>query len=488
MTMAIFTAIKDFLLRERTLGPSRIDQFRSAAQQGSESPCGEGPPCGCRKRAPARRKRVRQRGVALVAVMIAIAITLVISNEFGTSTNGDLMAAANYRDQMRSHFLARSALNMSELVIRVQQRIDNVQQLRDAGIRITDFADQVLLAFCGTSEEVQAAIGLSSTDTKGLGADIGTCGITGQIGTDDDKLNLNCANGNVQTTSKYLKSELDALIYFPAYDPVFEDPDADGYRRDRATQAAAIVDYIDGDSQRVHEFGTTEDYGYENLKDRYRPKNNYIDTLGELRLVRGVDDRFWTLFGPAFTVYGGCKVNISAVSNTQLIAAILYLSVPDKLVNVDPVLKDPAKLFALARLVAMARQFGMIFTKPEDFAAFVKDPVAQLSALAGKPGDVGADDAANALTGPLAQITGGQKLGLELDLAKLKQIVSAGPRRTYRVEAWGEIERKQKNADGSPVYPAIRSTITGVWDTRVVPQNVRKPPVPKGAWVFQRED
>jgi general secretion pathway protein K len=466
MTMATFTAIKDFLLRERTLGKGRV--------------------------APApvsSRKRVRQRGVALVAVMIAIAITLVISNEFGTSTNSDLMAAANYRDQMRSHFLARSALNMSELVIRIQQRIDNVQQLRDAGIRITDFADQVLLAFCGTGEEVQAAIGLSSSDTKGLGADIGTCGITGQIGTDDDKLNLNCANGNVQTTSKYLKSELDALIYFPAYDPVFEDPDAEGYRRDRATQAAAIVDYIDGDSQRVHDFGTTEDYGYENLKDRYKPKNNYIDTLGELRMVRGVDDRFWTLFGPAFTVYGSCKVNISAVSNTQLIAAILYLAAPDKLVNVDPVLKDPVKLFALAGLVAKARQFGMIFTKPEDFAAFVKDPVAQLGALAGQSGTLSGSAAANALSGgALNALTGGQKLGLELDLTKLKQIVSAGPRRTYRVEAWGEIERKQKNADGSPVFPAIRSTITGVWDTRVVPQNVRKPPVPKGAWVFQRED
>ena len=64
----------------------------------------------------------------------------------------------------------------------------------------------------------------------------------------------------------------------------------------------------------------------------------------------------------------------------------------------------------------------------------------------------------------------------------------AGPRRTYKLEAWGEIERKQKNKDGSPVYPAIRSTITGVWDTKVVPQNVRKPPMPNGAWVFLRED
>ncbi|HEY0986387.1 MAG TPA: hypothetical protein VGD80_05010 [Kofleriaceae bacterium] len=458
--MTTFSAIKDFLLRERTLG-----RRRGAT--------------------PVRRKRARQRGVALVAVMIAIAITLVISNEFGTSTNGDLMAAANYRDQMRSHFLARSALSLSELVIHIQRRIDNIAQLRDAGIRITDFADQVLLAFCGNSEEVQAAIGLSSSDAKGLGADIGTCGVTGQITTDDDKINLNCANGNVQTTAKYLKSELDALVYFPAYDPIFEDPDAEGYRRDRATQVAAIIDYIDADTQHLHDFGTTEDYGYENLKDRYKPKNNYVDTIGELRLVRGVDDRFWTLFGPSFTVYGGCQINVSALQNSQLIAAILYLSA--KNAN-DPIVQDPVRLFALAGLVAKAGQFGMTFTKPEDFAGFVKDPAAQLGLVAGQAGTLAGSAAGAAIASGIPGLTGGQKLGLELDITKLKQIVTAGPRKTYRVEAWGEIERKQKMADGSPVFPPIRTTITGVWDTRRVPQNARRPGAPKGTWVFQRED
>jgi general secretion pathway protein K len=456
--MTAITAIKDFLLRERTLGrrPSRT---------------------------PRQRRRARQRGVALVAVMIAIAITLVITNEFGTSTSVDLMAAANYRDQMRSHFLARSAVNLSELVIRVQQRIDNVQQLRDSGIRITDFADQVLLAFCGSSEEVQAAIGLSSSDTKGLGADIGTCGIVGAITTEDDKINLNCANGN-DTTAKTLKSTLDALIFFPAYDPVFEEPDAEGYRRDRATEASAIVDYIDADNVRVRDRGTSEDYGYENLKDPYKPKNNYIDTVSELRLVRGVDDRFWTLFGPAFTVYGGCKTNVSAVSNSQLIAALLYLTAKNP--N-DPVLQDPIRLFGLAGLVAKAKGFGVSFTKLQDFADFVKDPAAQIGTLATKSGTLAGSAASAAVAGGIPGLTGGQKLGLELDMTKLGQIASAGPRRTYRVEAWGEIERKQKMSDGSPVFPAIRSTISGVWDTKVVPQNIRKP-VPKGAWVYLRED
>jgi general secretion pathway protein K len=456
--MTMLSAIKAFLLRERSLGGRPV--------------------------APARRKRNRQRGVALVAVMIAIAIVLVIANEFGTSTNVDLMAAANYRDQMRAHFLARSAVNLSELVIRIQQRLDNVKQLRDAGIRITDFADQVLLAFCGNPEQVQSMIGFSTSDVKGLGVDIGTCGIVDrQITTDDDKINLNCANGS-KATEDVVKSTLDALVYFPAYDPVFEEPDAEGYRRDRATQVSAILDYIDADSAHIHDIGTTEEYGYENLKDAYKPKNNYMDTIGELRLVRGVDDRFWTLFGSAFTVYGGCKVNLTSVSNPQLIAGLLYLAAKNP--N-DPMLQDPLKLFALAGLVAQAKQFGETFNQVKDFVDFVKDPQSAIGLLAGQAGSLAGSAAGAALAGGIPALAG-QKLGLELDANKLNQIVQTGPRRTYRVQAFGEIERKQKSADGSPVFPPIRATVTGIWDTKVVPQNVRKPPAPKGAWVFMRED
>jgi hypothetical protein len=268
--MRIITNIWSFLVKERALGGPVVKRSR-------------------------KRRRV-QRGVALVTALIAIALAFVISNQFGTTTNVDMIGAANYRDKMRAHFLAKSASNLSELVIRIQQRIDNIKQL-SGSVQITDFADQVLLAFCGSSEEVQAAVGFSSTDAKGLGADIGSCGIVGQITTEDDKINLNCANGNAATAAT-LKSALDGLVYFPAYDPVFEEADAEGYRRDRALQVSSIVDYIDSDGLRNRDRGTNEDYGYENLKDPYKPKNNYLDTVGEVKLARGVDDRFWTLFGP----------------------------------------------------------------------------------------------------------------------------------------------------------------------------------------------
>ena len=50
-----------------------------------------------------------------------------------------------------------------------------------------------------------------------------------------------------------------------------------------------FIDYVDKNTQRLHDTGTTEDYGYESLKDPYKPKNNYIDSIGELKLVRGVE-------------------------------------------------------------------------------------------------------------------------------------------------------------------------------------------------------
>ncbi|MEJ7601163.1 MAG: hypothetical protein WKG01_24885 [Kofleriaceae bacterium] len=428
---------------------------------------------------PAVRRR-KQRGVALVIVLICIAVTLTLTSQFGTSTNVDMIQSANYRDQMRAHFLARSSLNLSELVIRLQQRIDNIKELRGS-VQITDFADQVMLAFCGTPEEVNAAVGLTSADASGLGADIGTCGVVGQISTEDDKLNVNCLNGNDATAATF-KSALDALVFFNAYDPVFEEGDAEGWRRDRAQQVAAMTDYIDSLTLKLRERGTTEDYGYESLKDPYKAKNNYIDSVGELKLAKGVDDRFWSLFGSSFTAYGSCKVNLSALTNSQLIAAVLYLSAKNPQ---DPVLTDPRKLFALAGFIARSKQFGQQFTTVDDFVEFVKAPTQGIAALAGKGGMAGS--AASAAVG--AGLPGAADVvGMELDKTKLGQMAVAGPRRTYRVQAWGEIERKQKKQDGTPVFPAIRSTLTGVWDTKVVIQNVRKPPAPKGAWVFLREE
>ena len=421
------------------------------------------------------RKHFSQQGVALIAAMLALVGILVMTNDFGTKTNLDAVGAANSRDQMRAHFLARSALSLSELVIRLQQRLDNIQQLK--GVQITEFADMLMTAFGGDKQQVGELLGPIGSSAKGLGADIGTFGVS--ISTDDDKINVNCANARGQTTNALIQ-RINALYYFPIYDAIFQDPDADGWRRDRQTQTDAIVDYIDVDAARADQPGAPEDYGYETLKDTYFAKNNQIDTVGEMRLIRGVDDRLWSLFGNAFTVYGGCKTNLSAVTDPKVLASIIFLAADDS-ESGNPVLQNPNLLWALASVVAKAHELGFVFTSTDEFIDFVKDPAGTLmmglSQAAGKSGSSSPS---------LPGLPPGLK-GVKLSKLKLDQIATAGPRRTYRIQAWGEVERDSK------MFPNIRRTITAVWDTNVQPQNYRPPAnisttVPRGAYVFLREE
>src|SRR5262249_19288962 len=216
------------------------------------------------------------------------------------------------------------------------------------------------------------------------------------------------------------------------YDPIFSDPDADGWKRDRDLQTAAILDYVDVDSARYGQPGAPEDYGYETLKDQYWPKNNQLDTVGEMRLIRGVDDRLWSLFGDRFTVYGSCKTNLMAVTDPAIIASMIFLAASKDDAQ-NPVLQNPDLLWSLAMVVVKARDPGFVFTSTDDFVALVKDPSGTLMmGLAQSKTGTGTTPA-------LPGLPPGVK-GVKLDKVKLDQIAMAGPRRTYRIKATGEVE------------------------------------------------
>jgi general secretion pathway protein K len=436
------------------------------------------------------RPRPRQKGIALIAAIVALGICAVVSYDFSGTTNLDYAAAANHRDAVRAQFLARSALNLSELVIRMQQELD-AQRNNIGPMQITDYADQLMMAFCGTREEVEGAVGVPMEQLKGLGADVGTCGVS-YFETEDGKINLNCAGGNA-ATAEALKKRLQSLVFFPAFDPIFQEETADGWRRDRDTQVYALLDYVDKDRAKTDAPGTPEDFGYENLRDDYKAKDNYLDSPGEIRLIRGVDDRFWNVFGPAFTIYGSCKTNLSAVKDTNLIASIIQLTAKEP--N-DPVVQDPQKLWLLAGVVVKAREFGFVFGSTADFVEFVKDPRAAMGAATQDPSQPGgaAGGATGGSTGgidPLQACCGipaGTPIGVALEQTKVDQIATAEAYRTYRVEAWGEVARAQLDAEGNPIFPPIRRTWTGVWNTKNQNQNKRNNVGATGTWVFLKEE
>jgi type II secretory pathway component PulK len=425
-----------------------------------------------------RSAPIRQRGIAIMAVVTALAILGAVVAESSTDTTVDYTAAANARDEMESEFLTRSGANLTQMIIRLQTDVLDKMRKDLGDFQVADYSGLFMGAFGGGAEEVDAMAqllgGFRGDAIKGLGVAVGRFDVA--ISTDDGKINMNCASERLEETQrKTLKAQLEALFYFEAFDPIFESPDAEGWRRDRATQAAALIDYVDPGRDQFGTQGAQEDYGYESLEDRYAPKNNYLDTVGELKQVRGIDDRMWALFGDQFTVYGDCKVNIGAVNDPKLIAAILFLAAknPD-----DPVVKDPQKLWALATFVIEARSLGLIFDDIQAFADLVKDPLGGLgSAFAETASATGTSSSL-----PPA-VSGLQIEGLELDTQKLGQVARSGPRRTYRVEVVATVPRGE---EGNGMEYVRR--LTAVWDTKTQNQNMRDQNYAKGAWVYWRED
>jgi hypothetical protein len=417
----------------------------------------------------------KQRAFALIAVAGALTLLGVVTLEFAYSTGVDYAAAANARDDMRAHFVARSVMNLSRLVIKVQKDIldKNRPQLAQAGlpdVQIGDFMSMLETPFCGNKEEITNMAGMAGIDSsgmKGLGLPFGVCRVD-SFTSDDGKINVNCANGSAANVNA-VGSALTALVSPPAFDRLFEERDGDGQFTDRKMFVSAIMDYVDRDEAMWGGGGQGEQYGYESLPEPYRAKNNYIDSVDELQLVRGMDDKRWALFGSLFTIYGGCKVNVSATQSQTMMMSIIYHSAKNPQ---DPVVLNPLLLWQLASRVAQARSLGLTFDDLKHFAAFVKDPDAALGigTASTPPG-----------TAPKTPVGGMPALGLppvqgvELDDKKLSEIAKAGRRRIYRVVAAGQVGRVEKR-------------IIGVFDSDMTNQNPRDPAYAKGAWVYWREE
>lgn len=441
-----------------------------------------------------RRARGRQHGLAMLAVITAVALCMVIINEFSTATTIDVFQSRNNLDQMRGHFLARSSLNITELLLRLQRRVDkDTSGLIPPGTQITMFADQLMMAFGGDHEMVEDAIGISADQVKGLGAGIGTFGV--EITPVDGKINVNCAyHGAGNADTRLTATMIQSLLYPAAFDLLFQEEDAEGWRRDRKTQVLAIIDYIDSDTvksdfrdDKLERTSGPEDYGYENLRDTYKAKNNRIDSVSELKLVRGVDDRFWTLFGKAFRAHGKCKVSLRGLDDAKVIAAIIALSAKDP--N-DEGLRNPQALWALANLVLLGKDYGFYYADYKEFEDMVKDPRAMFAS--GMPGAGGTGTGTGTGAGTPAPtpnnmpLPGGIVLppgftGIELDRDHLDDIADAGPLDNYEVKAWGEVKR-------APLVSS-RRTIRAFWNQSHQNQKARNRDLTKvGAWLYMREE
>src|SRR5204863_9773327 len=73
-----------------------------------------------------RSAPVHHRGVALILVLTTLAILTAVGVDFSYSSRVSLKLAENLRDETRAEFMAKSAINLSRLLLHFQKQLDQM--------------------------------------------------------------------------------------------------------------------------------------------------------------------------------------------------------------------------------------------------------------------------------------------------------------------------------------------------------------------------
>lgn len=350
------------------------------------------PPPDPRAVAEARRD---QRGVALVMVLGALSILTVLLTEFQEDASAESAAALADRDALKAEYVARSAVNLSRLIISAEPTmrapVTPFLAIAFGGsvpqIPVWEFADQLLGAF-NDAEANKSFADVAGIDLK-KGKNLGMKGakFVLNIVDEDSKINVNQASlslvGQLQVAG-----EMFGLTAGPQYDPMFEQRDADGNFHDRRAICSALIDWTDSDevlfpcefTAQASATGAEDSY-YQLLRQPYRRKNAPFDSVEELRYVRGFSDDFWATFvdpdtsNPkkrTLTVWGSGKVNINTANALTLLGVLCDPTVAQA--N-QPMCEDPAQKMKLLTAINFARQMLVgfpIFGGPSAFLKMVQ--------------------------------------------------------------------------------------------------------------------
>jgi general secretion pathway protein K len=412
-----------------------------------------------RSRHRARGRRDRQSGVALLVTISALAFLIALTSQFTYGTTVDAAQAANARDEVRAHYLARSAMSLTRMLIKIQlkfvepimaqaQKLINASVGQDLGIslRVTDYTSMLLGFFGGSQTEVEglgSLIGIDTSEAKGLGIKAGR--MDAVVTNEDGKIDINCGGGPAPVRARQVTifRLLSALIMSPRYDLLFSTQNDEGQFLDRADMARGIIDWADGDEQMFNldaNAAGAEDYRYDQRPDPYVAHNNYYDTVAEIGMVRGMDQGFYEAFAPYLTTYASnvdCKVNLASIKGdcTPLIVGLVRAAL----------IPDPTKPPADLSILDDNRMYPLATVLCERGAAVGFDSLDTLIGVLTNPGDsIAKDDPRYEMMQNLTGIT--------ITKAQLEQVAYVGPPRVYKVVATGQSGK-------------VTKTITAILDT-----------------------
>lgn len=369
-----------------------------------------------------RGTNAQSRGVALILVLTTIAILTSIGVDFSYGSRVSLKLAENLRDETRAYYLARSAVNLSRLLLHFQKQVDGMgSQLGPAlqgllgqksatpaqvgqpagapassslGIRLWEvvpidsnafsafLAGSVQgldkLASAGRDAPPSARPSEEAVPQHAFGSFDG--GFHARVTDENSRINVQRLNG-LSSGPYTTLVQLRAMMSDPKYDFIFNEEDANRDRVSRDDVIIAMKDWVDLDetgsaidpTNTLSPFvnGYSDENGaYDRYLPRYKAKNDKFDSLQELCMVRGVNDRFLAAFGDRLTVWPDINtgLNINTNDPQQMLTNILIAAQNPN----DAALRDPRLLQTILQEIQLRKMFSFFGMSAQEFVAILQ--------------------------------------------------------------------------------------------------------------------
>ena len=271
-----------------------------------------------------------ERGMALLATMLAIALMTIIVVDFTSSSAMGYLSAANHANEVRAEYLARSGINVGLALLAQDTRNQQTQQISSGGgvsaqnqpadsfmsvwalpfppmpvnggtvqLAVVDEArkfdiNKLVVGTLPTPSNGIQTNGTESSNTEGTDQNSGAGTTVGQGSQSVGQSTTNGAQlqmGQIDPNAVAQLQRLFALLNIPL------------------DIVPAIVDWLDRDS--IESQGGAEADYYMRLIPPYEPRNGPMPTLGDLRLVKGVNDAIFMKLRNYLTVAPEGQVNIN---------------------------------------------------------------------------------------------------------------------------------------------------------------------------------
>ena len=232
-----------------------------------------------------------ERGIALLVVLMGIALMTLIIVDFSTATALNYLSAANQTNELRAYYLARSAVSVGLGLLAEDSRTDTQSQTPYDGL--TDVW----------------AVPFPPMDVDGGKVSLSIVDEARKL---DLNLLINPQNGQF---NEAFAAELVRLFTIIGVSPQI---------------IPAIADWIN--PANIESPGGAGMDFYMRLVPPYAPRNGPMPTIGDLRLIKGVDEATFNRLLPYVTVSPEPVVNANTAP-AEVLASLL----PDLMANPDMV-------------------------------------------------------------------------------------------------------------------------------------------------------